>query len=187
MPTATGIYEQVDGSPVVRFERTFPHAPTQVWDAITDPDRLASWFPTTVEFEDLRAGAPITFRFTDHPIGPMSGSFREVSPPRRLSFTWGDDVLTFELAERDGGRRAGSPSAWSSTVPTRPPGTLRGGTTAWTCWTGWSPGRPRCGRGSRRAGALVTMSTSARDSLLLRRFPTDSRRPDGPLPWRYTP
>ena len=104
MPTATGTYDQVDGSPVVRFERTFPHAATQVWEAITDSDRLAQWFPTTVEFDELRVGAPIVFRFTDHPIGPMSGVFREVSPPRRLSFTWGDDVLTFELSERDGGR-----------------------------------------------------------------------------------
>ena len=103
MPTATGTYEQIDGSPVVRFERTFPHAPARVWAAITDPDRLAKWFPTTVEFDELRSGAPIVFRFTDHPIGPMSGAFREVSPPRRLSFTWGDDVLTFELEERDGG------------------------------------------------------------------------------------
>jgi hypothetical protein len=25
-----------------------------------------------------------------------------VSAPRRLSFTWGDDLLTFELEERDG-------------------------------------------------------------------------------------
>jgi len=103
MPTATGTYEQVDGSPVVRFERTFPHAIAQVWEAITDSDRLAKWFPSTVEFEELRVGAPITFRFTDHPIEPLSGSFREVTPPERLSFTWGDDVLTFELQERDGG------------------------------------------------------------------------------------
>jgi uncharacterized protein YndB with AHSA1/START domain len=103
MPTATGTYDQVDGSPVVRFERTFPHAATQVWDAISDPDRLARWFPTTVEFDELRAGAPITFRFAEDRYPPMSGAFREVSPPRRLSFTWGDDVLTFELQERDGG------------------------------------------------------------------------------------
>ena len=103
MPTATGTYDQIDGSPVVRFERTFPHASAQVWDAITEPARLAAWFPTTVEFAQLRVGAPITFRFTDHPIEPMSGTFREVTPPRRLSFTWGDDVLTFELEDRDGG------------------------------------------------------------------------------------
>jgi uncharacterized protein YndB with AHSA1/START domain len=103
MPTATGSYEQIDGSPVVRFERTFPHPATQVWDAITDPGRLASWFPTTVEFDDLRAGAAITFRFAEDRYPPMCGAFREVSPPRRITFTWGEDVLTFELQERDGG------------------------------------------------------------------------------------
>ncbi len=103
MPTATGTYDQIDGSPVVRFERTFPHAANQVWAAISDPERLAKWFPTTVEFEELRAGAPITFRFEEDRYPAMSGAFREVSPPRRLAFTWGDDVLTFELEERDGG------------------------------------------------------------------------------------
>jgi uncharacterized protein YndB with AHSA1/START domain len=103
MPTATGSYEQLDGSPVVRFERTFPHGASQVWDAITDPDRLAAWFPTTVEFEELRAGAPITFRFAEDRYPPMTGAFREVSAPERLAFTWGDDVLIFELSERDAG------------------------------------------------------------------------------------
>ncbi len=102
MPSATGRYEQLDGSPVVRFERTFPHAAGEVWDAITDPARLAQWFPTTVEFDELRAGATIAFRFEEDRFPPMSGAFREVQPPRRLSFTWGDDLLTFELSERDG-------------------------------------------------------------------------------------
>jgi uncharacterized protein YndB with AHSA1/START domain len=103
MPTATGTYEQLDGSPVVRFERTFPHAAAQVWDAITDPDRLATWFPTSVEFDELRAGSPITFRFAEDRYPPMTGAFREISAPERLAFSWGDDVLTFELSEREGG------------------------------------------------------------------------------------
>jgi uncharacterized protein YndB with AHSA1/START domain len=103
MPNATGTYEQIDGSPVVRFERTFPHAVTRVWDAITDSARLEQWFPTTVEFEELTEGAPITFRFAEDRYPAMSGAFREVSPPDRLVFTWGDDVLSFELSERDGG------------------------------------------------------------------------------------
>jgi uncharacterized protein YndB with AHSA1/START domain len=103
MPTATGTYDQVDGSPVVRFERTFPHAPAQVWAAISDPGRLAQWFPTTVEFDELRAGAPMTFRFAEEGYPTMAGVFREVTPPRRLSFTWGDDLLDFELQEREDG------------------------------------------------------------------------------------
>ena len=103
MPTATGTYEQVDGSPVVRFERTFPHGVAQVWAAITDPARLEQWSPTTVEFDRLSEGAPITFRFAEDRFPAMHGVVREVSPLRRLSFTWGNDLLTFELEEQEGG------------------------------------------------------------------------------------
>jgi uncharacterized protein YndB with AHSA1/START domain len=103
MPTPTGQYEQVDGRPLVRFERTFPHPMSAVWRAITDPSQLETWFPTTVEFSELRAGESIAFRFTTHDLPPMEGVFREVDVPRRLVFTWGDDVLTFELSEEDGG------------------------------------------------------------------------------------
>ncbi len=103
MPTATGTYEHIDGNPIVRFERTFPHTTAQVWQAITDPDRLAKWFPSTVEFDALSPGAPITFRFAEDRYPPLDGEFREVSPLRRLSFTWGDDLLAFELEERDSG------------------------------------------------------------------------------------
>ena len=142
--------------------------PARVWAAITDPDRLAKWFPTTVEFDELRLGAPIAFRFAEDPIGPMSGAFREVSPPRRLSFTWGDDVLTFELEERDGGaacrlsfsvvldsadKAARDSAGWDDCLDMLD-----------AVVAGETPERP----GSRGAGGLVTMSTSARDSLLLR-------------------
>ena len=52
----TGTYSELDGLPVVRFERTFPDTPLAVWEAITDPAQLKEWFPTTVEFERLEAG-----------------------------------------------------------------------------------------------------------------------------------
>jgi uncharacterized protein YndB with AHSA1/START domain len=74
-----------------------------VWRAITEPDQLEKWFPTTVEFSELRTGAPIAFRFATHDLPPMQGAFVDVDEPRRLVFTWGDDTLTFELAGRDGG------------------------------------------------------------------------------------
>ncbi|HWE09266.1 MAG TPA: SRPBCC family protein [Solirubrobacteraceae bacterium] len=102
MPT-TGSYEQVEGKPLVRFERTFPHAVSAVWDAVTDPRRLAQWFPTSVEFDVLRAGEPITFRFAEDRYPAMRGVLCEVQAPERLVFTWGADELTFELAEVGGG------------------------------------------------------------------------------------
>jgi uncharacterized protein YndB with AHSA1/START domain len=103
MPSPTGTYEQVDGLPVVRFERTFPHPVGAVWEAVTDSAQLEKWFPTTVEISALRPGAPIDFRFAQDAYPPMTGEVREVDEPRRLVFTWGDDELTFELSERDDG------------------------------------------------------------------------------------
>lgn len=103
MTTTTGSYEQVHGQPVVRFERTFAHPVSAVWEAITDARQLEAWFPTTVEFSELSAGAPIEFRFAEDRYPPMRGEVLEVRPPERLAFTWGDDELTFELEERDGG------------------------------------------------------------------------------------
>lgn len=102
MPT-TGHFDNRNGQPVVRFERTFPHPVSAVWEAVTDPDQLKEWFPTTVEFDRLRPGAAIRFRFEHDDYPPMSGELLEVEPERRLSFTWGEDRLTFELEPRDGG------------------------------------------------------------------------------------
>jgi uncharacterized protein YndB with AHSA1/START domain len=103
MPGPTGRYEQVDGLPVVRFERTFPHPVAAVWKAVTDSAQLEKWFPTTVEISELRPGAPIDFRFAQDAYPPMTGEVREVDEPHRLVFTWGDDELTFELSEREDG------------------------------------------------------------------------------------
>ena len=103
MSTPSGRYEQANGRPLVRFERTFPHPVAAVWRAISDPAQLEKWFPTSVEFSELRAGGPIVFRFTTHDLPPMDGVFVEVDEPRRLAFTWGEDELTFELSSSDGG------------------------------------------------------------------------------------
>ena len=78
MSQTTGSYEQVNGNPVVRFERTFPHSVPAVWDAITDPEQLEAWFPTTVEFSSLSAGSAIEFRFADDAYPPMTGEVREI-------------------------------------------------------------------------------------------------------------
>lgn len=101
MPNVSGTYTDLDGAPTVRFERTFPHPRAAVWAAITEPTQLQTWFPTTVEYETLAAGAPITFRFPQDAYPPMTGSFRTVEPPDRLQFTWGEDLLTFELEDAD--------------------------------------------------------------------------------------
>jgi len=99
-----GTYETIDGKPAVRFERVYPHPVEHVWRSVTEPEQMASWFPTTVEV-DLREGGAMTFTFPGEEMEPMEGRVLELDPPRTFAFLWGDEVLRFELAgEGDGCR-----------------------------------------------------------------------------------
>lgn len=95
-----GTFETLDGKPAVRFERRYPHPVERVWRAVTEPEQLAHWFPDTVEV-DLREGGRMRFEFPGGGMEPMEGSVTELDPPRRFSFTWGDEHLHIEL-EPDG-------------------------------------------------------------------------------------
>jgi uncharacterized protein YndB with AHSA1/START domain len=93
-----GTYATDDGRPAVRFERRLPHPVDAVWRCVTEPAELRHWFPTSVELE-LRVGAPMRF---EHGDGEgFEGELRELDPPHRIAFLWGDDLLRFEL-EPDG-------------------------------------------------------------------------------------
>ena len=64
----------------------------EVWDALTDPGRLAGWLADEVRF-DLRPGGDASFRDGDE---VRRGWVEEVCPPAgpdggRLAFWWGDD------------------------------------------------------------------------------------------------
>jgi uncharacterized protein YndB with AHSA1/START domain len=84
-----------DGSrSVLRMQRRLAHSPEKVWAALTEPDRLAEWFPATVR-ADLREGGDVEFGF-----GP-AGTVTDLDPPRLLAFTWGEDHLRWEV-EPDG-------------------------------------------------------------------------------------
>jgi uncharacterized protein YndB with AHSA1/START domain len=86
----------LDGRPAVRVERRYPHPIEKVWRAVTTPEHLGQWFPSPVEV-DLRPGGAMRFRaFDGHP--GANGTVEVVDRPRRLTFTWGSDRLTFELA-----------------------------------------------------------------------------------------
>lgn len=72
----------------IRKERFYPHAPEDVWTAITDPRALAEWLmPNTFK--------PVVghkFQFRTDPV-PMCENHTqcevvEVDPPRRLAYTW---------------------------------------------------------------------------------------------------
>jgi uncharacterized protein YndB with AHSA1/START domain len=85
---------------IVRYKRRLPHPPSKVWRALTEPEHLAAWFPTTIDGERA-LGAQLQFRFTGMDLPPMEGEMLAFEPPSLLELRWGPDLLRFDL-EPDG-------------------------------------------------------------------------------------
>ena len=65
---------------VVALDRSYPAEVEDVWDALTDPERIARWFlPVS---GDLRLGG--TYQLE----GNAGGEIRACEPPTRLQLTW---------------------------------------------------------------------------------------------------
>src|SRR5215207_1151581 len=92
----------------VTREIVLPAPPAEVWEALTDPDRLAEWFANDVEL-DLEPGGEGTFRWDNGEV--RRAVVHEVDVERRFAFTWREDdeaqesVVAFTLDEIDEGTR----------------------------------------------------------------------------------
>jgi uncharacterized protein YndB with AHSA1/START domain len=92
-----GTLEQLDdGRWQLRFTRTLRHPLARVWQAITEPEQLAHWFPTTIEGERA-AGAPLRFSFPGGQAPPFDGEMIACEPPSLMELRWGPDIVRLEL------------------------------------------------------------------------------------------
>ena len=91
----------------VTREVVLPAEPEQVWEALTDPERLGEWFANDVEL-DARPGGEGVFRWDDGAV--RVARVEEVVPGERLGFRWSDGEgaesrVTIDLEDADGGTR----------------------------------------------------------------------------------
>lgn len=93
-----------DGRWQLRFTRTLAHSPEKVWRAITEPEHLLRWFPTTIEGERA-AGATLRFSFPAAQAPPMDGEMLAYEPLSLMELRWGPDVLRLELEPVGDGTR----------------------------------------------------------------------------------
>lgn len=99
---ANDTMEASDGRSAVHLDRTLSHPIDKVWRAVTESGHLAQWFPAQVEIE-MTPGGTVTF---DQGGGElMYGKVISLDPPHQITFSWGDDVLSFDLASEDGATR----------------------------------------------------------------------------------
>lgn len=70
---------------MIRRQVVMPVSPERLWEALTEPDRIAAWFGGRVEWE-LAEGASIRFRGDDG--DERAGVIEAVRPGRHLRFRW---------------------------------------------------------------------------------------------------
>ena len=72
------------------FERTMPHAPERIWQALTDAALIRQWLMEN----DFEATVGHRFTFRAKPVPGWSGvtncEVLTVEPPRVLAYRWGD-------------------------------------------------------------------------------------------------
>lgn len=87
------------------FVRDLRHAPEKVWAALTEPGQLAEWAPY-ISDRDLGSPGDATLTMIDGDVAqPMAVSVRRAERPTLLEYTWGTDLLRWELAGTDSGTR----------------------------------------------------------------------------------
>jgi uncharacterized protein YndB with AHSA1/START domain len=102
-----GTLERTADGGVIRFERHLAYPISEVWDAITNPARLADWWlPFDADITvDLREGGQMVFAATgDEPLAITSTILR-VEPPMLLEHTQVDpgSYMRWELEPVDTG------------------------------------------------------------------------------------
>ncbi|MFN2386856.1 MAG: SRPBCC family protein [Thermoanaerobaculia bacterium] len=120
MADRADVYGRVTGPGEVRFERLLPGPIERIWAYLTESEKRGKWLAAGAM--DLRVGGRVELEFRHADLSPereevpekyrkyeeggtVSGRITACDPPRRLSYTWGeeegpDTEVTFELASR---------------------------------------------------------------------------------------
>ncbi|HEY7398762.1 MAG TPA: SRPBCC domain-containing protein [Gaiellaceae bacterium] len=88
---------------MVRREIVFPVTREELWEALTEPERLEDWFANEVEV-DLRPGGAASFRWSNGE--ERHATVTTVAPEERLAFDWEDEgSVEFTLDDDADGTR----------------------------------------------------------------------------------
>src|SRR5881275_172094 len=88
---------------MIHREIVLPAPREEVWEALTDPERLEDWFANDVDL-DLRPGGGASFRWWNGE--ERHATVTEVDPERRLAFDWADEgSVEFTLDDDVAGTR----------------------------------------------------------------------------------
>jgi len=100
--SADAVIGEQDDRTTLRFERVLRHPPERVWRALTEQDELQAWHPTPFALQP-QPGGSVTYAQSERGQAMPTGEVVEHEPHHRLSYTWGEDLLRFELHPHEDG------------------------------------------------------------------------------------
>ncbi|WP_435206693.1 SRPBCC family protein [Micromonospora sp. bgisy143] len=104
-PPGTAYTEHAGGGATLVFVRDLRHPPTAVWAALTDPAQLAQWAPFLADRDLGSPGAAVLTLVDGETTADQTAVVRRAEPPHLLEYTWGDDLLRWELTPSGDGTR----------------------------------------------------------------------------------
>ncbi|WP_102345653.1 SRPBCC family protein [Bacillus sp. Marseille-P3661] len=93
---------KVENKYIATFIRHWDYSVGEVWSWLTENDKLEKWF-SELEIDDLSEGGIIKFDMQDGTFEEMKITNLKVFSV--LEFTWGEDLVRFELEEKNNGCR----------------------------------------------------------------------------------
>ena len=87
------------------FVRELRQPPPAVWGALTDPAQLDRWSPFTAAGDLGRVGETTLTMIDGDVRQEMPATVLRAEPPALLEYSWGDDVLRWELEPAGAGTR----------------------------------------------------------------------------------
>jgi len=87
------------------FIRDLRHPPERVWAALTEPVQLGQWSPFTTDRDLGRIGDATLTMIDGDNAEEMPVSVSRAEPPALLEYTWGTDLLRWELEAIESGTR----------------------------------------------------------------------------------
>jgi uncharacterized protein YndB with AHSA1/START domain len=94
----------VDGATLV-VGRDVKHPPDEVWAVLTDPELVDQWAPFTASGPLDTVGDTTLTTIDGDTRLESPATVRRAEPPTLLEYTWGDDLLRWELAPLGNGTR----------------------------------------------------------------------------------
>jgi uncharacterized protein YndB with AHSA1/START domain len=90
---------------VLVFVRELRHPPESVWAALTEPAQLSEWSPFLAD-RDLGSAGAATLTMVDGDVAEdMAATVHRAERPTLLEYTWGSDLLRWELVATAAGTR----------------------------------------------------------------------------------